>query len=167
MPPTPQFKRLFRQAAFSHAVNGSLFPASITCLTSTKPSRTQTVGFVSADSASYKTKVLCSDNRTDPVLRRPSMIKFRPSFRLRRLLMLLVVFAALIGAFSRSGSFTNTAFSQSYTGPGGYYCPTSWGCGNFGCHARSIVDQTQICDTYPIGGGGGCASPLTCRKTSF
>jgi len=94
------------------------------------------------------------------------MKRVRRSLKLRRLLLLLVLFCGLIGAFSRTGSFTNTAFSQSYGSGGPYYCPSPSGCGNFGCHARSIADPTQICDTYPIFFGASCPSPINCRQVS-
>ena len=95
------------------------------------------------------------------------MIKFRRSFRFHRLLVLLFLLGAFAAAFNRTGSFTNTAFSQSYGGAGGYFCPSPYGCGNFGCHPRSIADPTIICNQYVIVSGASCPSPINCRKTSF
>jgi hypothetical protein len=95
------------------------------------------------------------------------MTYVRRAFRYRRFLMLLLLLGAFATAFSRSGSFTNTAFSQSYGSGGNYYCPSPMGCGNFGCHARSIADPTQICSQYPIMFGASCPSPINCRATSF
>jgi hypothetical protein len=49
-------------------------------------------------------------------------------------------------------------------GGGNYYCPSPSGCGNFGCHARSIADPTQICSQYVIVDGASCPSPIDCRQ---
>jgi hypothetical protein len=94
------------------------------------------------------------------------MTYFRRAFRYRRFLILLLLLGAFAASFSRSGSFTNTAFSQSY-GSGNTYCPSPSGCGNFGCHARSIADPTQVCSQYVIVWGASCPSPINCRSTSF
>ena len=53
-------------------------------------------------------------------------------------------------------------------GGGGWLCPDSQTCGNFGCHARSIADPTQICSRYKIGDGPGtCPSPVNCTRVNF
>lgn len=45
-----------------------------------------------------------------------------------------------------------------------YTCPSKYGCGNFGCRAKSILDPTQICSQYVIVSGTSCPSPITCQK---
>lgn len=48
---------------------------------------------------------------------------------------------------------------------GGYYCKTNEWCGNFGCHDRSTIDHTQVCNLYKIGDGPGtCPSVINCTK---
>lgn len=50
-------------------------------------------------------------------------------------------------------------------GTGGWVCPDSQTCGNFGCHARSIADPTQICSRYNLEGvPGNCSSPANCTR---
>lgn len=45
-----------------------------------------------------------------------------------------------------------------------YTCPSKYGCGNFGCRAKSILDPTQVCSQYVIVPGTSCPSPITCQK---
>jgi hypothetical protein len=50
-------------------------------------------------------------------------------------------------------------------GGGGYYCKANEWCGNFGCHDKSYVDHTQVCNLYKIGDGPGtCPSQINCTK---
>ena len=45
-----------------------------------------------------------------------------------------------------------------------YLCPYRSGCGDFVCHAKSILDPTQVCTRYVIVPGTSCPSPVTCQK---
>lgn len=48
---------------------------------------------------------------------------------------------------------------------GAYYCKTNEWCGNFGCHDRTSIDHTQVCNLYKIGDGPGtCPSVINCTK---
>ena len=51
---------------------------------------------------------------------------------------------------------------------GGYYCKTNDWCGNWGCHEKSSIDHTIVCDLYKIGNDPGtCPSQINCTKTGF
>lgn len=72
----------------------------------------------------------------------------------------LLLLGAMFGALNSSGTFTKLAFAQNYGGGTGWKCPDPQTCGNFGCHALSIVDPTQVCSRYNlIGVPGSCPSP--------
>lgn len=51
-------------------------------------------------------------------------------------------------------------------GSDGKLCPDVTICGNFGCHPKSIVDQTMVCSRFLLDGappGSSCPSPVNCR----
>ena len=87
---------------------------------------------------------------------------------------LLLLASMLIGAMSGAFNSTNTIaqeieiFQYGDGGGGGgalWVCPDSSTCGNFGCHARSTADPTQVCSRWLLEGAtGSCPSPVNCTS---
>jgi len=86
------------------------------------------------------------------------------------LLLASMLMGAMLGAFNSTNTFAQEIFYDGYDDSGGgggggtYYCPSPSGCGNFGCHARSIADHTQICSQYRIDAAASCPSPIDCSS---
>jgi hypothetical protein len=92
------------------------------------------------------------------------------SLKLRQMLMASLLFGALAGAFSSSGTFTQTAFSQQYGGSGGQgdckdqkpdmttYCAVTW------CYYTIAGGpSTATCKYMRIAGTGTCPTNISCR----
>lgn len=108
---------------------------------------------------------------------------------MRRIYSLVLAFAlvgAALGSFHQSTAHAQGGFGYMcdaweescddgsggpWNGGGGgggdsttvWKCPDSQKCGNFGCHAKSIADHTQVCSRYLLEGAtGSCPSPVNC-----
>jgi hypothetical protein len=80
---------------------------------------------------------------------------------IRRQALLLILASMLIATL---GAFNSSTFAEGeiVIEGGSYSCPAPAGCGNWGCHAKSIADPTQVCSLYKITGPNDCTGSVTC-----
>ena len=97
--------------------------------------------------------------------------------RARLLLLTSLLVGAIFGSFHNSVSFAQEGPEQpalydggsgggSGGGGAGWNCPDAQTCGNFGCHAFSYTDPTQVCSRWKLEGTGPgtCPSPVLCTQ---
>lgn len=80
----------------------------------------------------------------------------------RRRVFFLILASMLVSVL---GAFNPSTFADEGTvleSGGSYSCPAPAGCGNWGCHAKSVSDSTQVCHLYNLAGSTGCTGTRTC-----
>jgi hypothetical protein len=89
-----------------------------------------------------------------------------------QLLLASLLIGVLFAAFQGSATFAQIVPEEPVLvggggggvgGGGGKICPRLVGCGDFGCHPKSIIDPTMICSRYKLSEGPfSCPSPVNC-----